>query len=463
MGRLLGLWIGAAMLVSGTLHSHAQTVPAQLQVDAEQALVDGDAATTEARARQLLAQDPDHYAAHLLLALALSDQGRFSEAARAAAQAYERARTKEEKLITSRLAGSAHFRAEHYARSELWFRRAANHIQTEEEAENVVRAFHRAQQANPISSNYTASIAPTDNINGGSSTGVGCFQNHDDSCFWEFTLPEDRHALSGLEYAASARVSYRLSRSQRQQTSIGALIQGQAYTLSDEARELLSSSPSSEVRDVTAKDFAAVLAEITLAQRQRNLSPLGPTRTELAFGKYWQGGDALVRYRDVILEQDIAIGEAGILSLGWQQRDQTALVPSLLDTVTTEISTGWRTRLPNDDGIRFILAAKESAAGRESSYVEYRAGIDYAPQQRVLNSRWSISFEAGQRSFPEYPTTLDGREDLFATLGMTAVFEDWSYLGFSPSVSLTATRMESDVKGADTTSAALRFGIASNF
>lgn len=463
MGRLLGLWIGAAMLAGWTLPTYAQTASAQLQADAEQALVDGDPATTEDMAQQLLAQDPDRYAAHLLLALALSDQGRFSEAARAAAQAYERARTKEEKLITSRLAGSAHFRAEHFARSELWFRRAANHIQTEEEAESVVRAFHRAQQSNPISSNYTASIAPTDNINGGSSSGVGCFQNHDGSCFLEFTLPEDKHALSGLGYTGSARVGYRLSRSERQQTSISGLLYGQAYTLSHEARELLDSSPNAEVRDITAQDFTAVLAEVTLMQRQHDLSPLGPTRTALAFGKYWRGGDPLVRYRDLILEQEIAIGGVGILSLGWQQRDQTSLVPSLLDTVTTEISTGWRTRLPNDDGIQFTLAAKDIVAGPESSYVEYLAGINYAPIERVLNSRWSVTVEAGYRSFPEFATTLDGREDHFATLGMTAVFEDWSYLGFSPSVSLSATRMESDVKGADTTSAALRFGIASNF
>lgn len=461
MNKFPGFWLVAILLTAGPVQ--AQTPLSDLQARAEASLAQGDAALTEALARQLLAQDPEGYVGHLLLALALSDQGDFNGASRAAGQAYRRAETKPDKLVTARLAGTAHFQAGHFARSELWFRRAANHIDTDEDAESVVRAFHRAQQANPFSSHYSASIAPTDNINGGASTGDGCFQDHDGSCVWGFTRPEDQQALSGLEYTASARLGYRLSRSERQHTSISALIQGQAYTLSDEARDLLDSSPIPEVQDVTAPDFAAVLAELSLIQRQRDLSPLGPTRTELAFGKYWQGGEPLVRYRDLILEQDIPIGDAGVLSVGWQQRDQTALVPDLQDTLTTEISAGWRTLLPNDDGIRFTLAAKDSAAGRESSYVEYRAGIDYAPQQRVLNSRWSVSFEAGQRSFPEYPTTLDGREDLFATLGMTAVFENWSYLGFSPSVSLSATRMESDVKGADTTSAALRFGIASNF
>lgn len=461
MGKFWGLWLVAIILIAGPIQ--AQTTVSDLQAQAEASLAQGDPAQTETVARQLLTRNPEGYIGHLLLALALSDQGNFDAAARAAAQAYRRAETRPDKLVTARLAGTAHFQAGHFARAELWFRRAANHIDTEEEAESVVRAFHRAQQANPFTSHYSAAVAPTDNINGGSASGDGCFQNYDGTCFWDFTRPEDQQALSGLEYTASARLGYRLSRSERQQTSVSALIQGQAYTLSHEARALLDSSPMPEVRDVTAQDFASVLAELSLIQRQHDLSPLGPTRTALAFGKYWRGGDPLVRYRDVILEQEIAIGGVGILSLGWQQRDQTALVPSLLDTVTTEISTSWRTRLPNEDGIRFTLAAKDSAAGRESSYVEYRAGIDYAPIERVLNSRWSISFEAGQRSFPEFATTLDGREDLFATLGMTAVFEDWSYLGFSPSVSLTATRMESDVKGADTTSAALRFGIASNF
>ncbi|MEL6684319.1 MAG: hypothetical protein AAFQ00_03435, partial [Pseudomonadota bacterium] len=106
---------------------------------------------------------------------------------------------------------------------------------------------------------------------------------------------------------------------------------------------------------------------------------------------------------------------------------------------------------------------RDSDAGFENSYIEYRAGIDYGLSQRILNTRLSTSLEIGYRTYEEFTTTLDGRDDRFVTAQASVIFEELTYFGFSPSMSVSATRTESTAEEQTTAAVQVLFGIESNF
>ncbi|MDX8354631.1 hypothetical protein [Cognatiyoonia sp. IB215182] len=441
----------------------AQTTAAEIQADAEAALVSGDPAQTVILANQLLEDNPDSFAALFLLALAQSDLDLPREAAASASRAYRAAPSEETRLQTARLAATAHFRAEQFARAEFWFRRAANHIATEEDAEAIVRGFQRAREANPITTQYTASIAPSDNINDGSDASRLCFENLDGTCFIELDLREDQLALSGLEYNGSASIRYRLSQTPRQTTTIGGLVFGQGVVFSDETETLLSESESEIVRDLEPSDFSAFLAQFSLEQQQTMFSPLGPTRIAYNYGRYWRGGDLLVDYHDLILGQIVPFEGGRSLALESSVRQQRAQAPGLIDSTIYDLSGSYQWRFDNRDVTTLTLAGKYNDASEESTFVEYRLRSDYAIGRQIFETSWSTFAEIGYRSFDEFSSTLDGRRDRFARAGVTAVFEEISYFGFSPSMTLFASRTDSDVSFIDSSKVSLSFGIASNF
>lgn len=453
----------AVFLVTTATDALGQATPAQLQTSAEEALIAGDPDTTLTLARQLLQEAPDSYAGHMLLALALSDLGEHNAAAQSARRAYRVATTESDKLQAARLSGTARFDAGQFGRSELWLRRAINHVQTEDEAGRIVIAFREAQAANRLSMRFNASAAPTDNINDGSSTGVICFEGNNNECVLELDAAEDKLPLSGIEFSGSAQFDYRLAQSSKQTTTVSALLFGQAYRLSSEARDLLASSPSENVRGVTASDFATLVAQVSLAQRQTNFSPLGPTRVAVNFGKFWRGGEALVTYQDLILTQQVPLNPSNSLSFQASVRNQDAISPILADSDIYEVTAAYGTRRPNDDRLRLTFAVKHSAAGSENTFDEYRTGIDYTFDQSVFNTRWTYSFELGYRTYEEFSLTFDGRRDRFATMGADVIFEGVSYFGFSPNMSFEVTRTDSDVVSAISSQVQASFGISSNF
>ncbi|MEL6681359.1 MAG: hypothetical protein AAFQ09_01795 [Pseudomonadota bacterium] len=463
MNTIFGRISLIALLFVAPNLAYAQNEAATLQTQAEEALVAGNPGSTVALANQMLITDPDSFAALFLLALAQSDLDQHGQAAATARRAYRVAGTEDTRLQAARLAATAHFRAGQFARSELWFRRAANHISTEEEAEAIVRGFQRAQTENPITTQYTASVAPSDNINNGSDASRLCFESLDGSCFLELDLREDQLSLSGLEYNGSAQFQYRLGRDARQETNVGVLLFGQGVVFSQETRDRLDASSSETVQELDESDFSALLAELSIEQRQTRLSPLGPTRLAFNTGKYWRAGDLLVNYQDIILAQQIPFEPNAAALIEGSVRKQQAVAPGLLDSTIYELSAAYNTRLANRDVATFTLAAKYNDSGEESTFEEYRLRIDYAYAQPLAQTRWSTFTEIGYRSFDEFSSTFDGRRDWFVNTGVTGVFEDISYFGFSPSVSLFGTQTDSDVSFIDSSKISLRIGLASNF
>jgi len=457
--RLTALW---PLLVAGmtiATVTHAQPMVSELQDQAEAALVANEPEETIRLAGQMLDIAPDSFVATFLLALAQADLGELQTAANTGARAYAVAASENSRFQAARFVAGVRFRAGQYTRSEFWLRRAANHAQTEADLRTIARAYVASADANPLSVRFAASLAPTDNVNGGSEGGVLTLE----SIGLTLILPENRRSLSGVAFSASTDLRYRVAQSPQQSTALIGTVSGETYELSSQAKDLLASSPDPQVRAVDGSDFANVTAAVGFDRVQNNISPLGPVRFEATLGTYWEGGERLVDFRDLSIEQIIPIDRAGTFRLKGFRRGQDALTPALLDSTLYEVTGTFDRALANGDELQLSLRARRNEAGAESSFDEYQFGIGYAVAEPVMGVQISTSLQLGYRTFEEFATTLNGREDRFVSGTATAAFRRLSYFGFSPQVALSSARTVSTAEENTTSSIQLILGITSNF
>ncbi len=457
------IWCSAVLWLLSGPHALAQSTQ---QLQAETALLEGDPPRAAALAQDMIDQNPDSFAGLFLLALAQAELEDNAASAQSAAAAYRVATDSTARVQTARLVARNRIALRQYMRAEFWLRRAANDITNDTEAEAVVRDYVRAIEANPLSTQFTAYIAPSDNINGGSEDGIVRF---DGTGVFPIFGGEDlenefveRSALSGIEFGGSARLDYRLTQNDAQTTRLGGFLSGRTYRLSPEARDRLDSSPTESVRAIRGDDFATLQLELGATHTRNALLPFGPTSFRLTYGTYGRGGERLVDYRDTVLTQGFK-AERGTFGLRLSRRDQTALLNTLVDEVTDDVIGSYTTRLPNDDTVQFSLAYRYSDAGFENTYEEYRAGLNYRFDQPIWGTQLRGSLQIGRRSYDEFITTIDGRRDRFASIGIDATFTEFSYFGFSPNVSFTASRNESTAEEESNSILQILVGIESNF
>jgi hypothetical protein len=441
-----------------TTPAYAQSANS-LQEQAEAALVAGAPATTLRLAQEMLRAQPDDFVALYLLALAQSDLNDPQSAAASGARAYAAATSQDTRFETARFVAGAHFQAGHYTRSSFWLRRAANHASTEADLQFIAEAYANTVDTNPLSIAVTAAIAPTDNINNGSEDGILRLEGID----LTFVLPEDRRALSGIGFSASTELHYRISETANQVTTVTATLAGDTYLLSDDAKALLADSPDPEVQAIDGRDFATVTASVGIARQQNNISPLGPVILGAAFGTYWEGGERLLDFHDLNFEQTVPLTDMSRLRLRALRRWQDARTPTLYDANIYDLTIAYDRMLANRDQLQLSLISQRNEAGPENSFDEYQIGIGYLLDEPVLGAQISTSLNIGFRTFEEFTTTLDGRDDHFYLASVTAVFEDISYFGFFPSVTVSGSRTHSTAEENTSAAAQILFGVASRF
>ena len=85
-------------------------------------------------------------------------------------------------------------------------------------------------------------------------------------------------------------------------------------------------------------------------------------------------------------------------------------------------------------------------------------GASYTPKANFLGAKmtWSFGLEAGRFKKP-YLGVL--RKDNKATLGVSLFFHQVDYYGFSPTISISASRQRSNISLFDTS----QFGISTGF
>lgn len=460
---------GVLLLCVGATPALSQNQTTTLQAAAEEALVGGDPAQTVTLSREMIAQNPGSFVGHFLLALALADLDQHSDAAKSAGRAYRNAPTEDDKLQSARLAGSSRFAAGQYARSELWLRRAANHVDTEQEAERVVREFQRAQAANPISLSFGGQITPSSNVNNGSENETFRLEGID----IDFALPPERLALAGTIISANVQLGYKLSESASQTTSVSGYIYGKTVELTSEAQATVPFLPASA--------FDIYIAQVSLSHQRQIFDGLGPTGVSLTINRLWSRDSELSTGQTLKLQQVIPLDDNSFVTISGGRNRQDGLVGGIeIPGIGTGNDTGggdetidfsdgydltasYTTTLANDDALSLSLTKSLNDGGFENISTEYQGRVDYNVSQPLFDIRWSLAAELGYRSYDEFSLSLDGRRDRFGSLSATGVFQGVSYFGFSPSMTFSADRTVSDVEIFTSSTFEARFGVSSNF
>ena len=353
-------------------------------------------------------------------------------------------------MQAARIAGAARFKAGQFTRAEWWLRRAANHAKTTDTIAIVEQEFQAIRQQNPLSVKLSFSVAPSNNVNGGAEEE---FFYLDDI---KFLFSPDSLALSGVEYSGDVDLSYRISQSQKQTTSIGAYLYARTYTLSSESK---STAPN-----VSGSDYGLTLAEVSLNHRRLLIDGLGPTGVSLHTGQIWYGGNPLWRYNRLALSQDFLINQKSSATIRTFIQKQKTLNSINPDTTVYDVQGIYARSLPNQDILQLSLGYRYNVAALNTyTYTDYRASIGYSLDKPVLGSMMSFSLSAGHKNYDEFSLSLDGRRDKYVSIGTTAVFEKISYFGFSPSLSLVVSKTNSNVTRFSSVEVQGSFGIQSNF
>lgn len=377
------------------------------------------------------------------------------EAARTAGMhAYDTAGSETEHYKAARLISAAYFGMRRYTSAQFWLRRATNHAETPQEALQLHDDMSAIRRANPLATNLSFSIAPSDNVNGGAAEknfNLGDFT---------FEFAPSSLALSGIEYSGQLDLLYNLRDSATGVTAAGLSFYGRTYSLSPSAKE---AAPG-----VSGSDYAFTQLEATLRHRENLLgqwgAAFGPTEIAVQVGKTWYGGDPLRTYTRLSLSQDVVLGQNAALTVSGFAENQEAQSAAQVDTRVYDLKGIYAQRLANQDVVRLTLQHRNHDADAETfTYSDTRIVVSYDFARRFQNTKFSVFTGFGYKDYDVFSLSLDGRRDRSISAGVTANFEGISYFGFSPSVTIAANQTKSNVARFTTKGLEARFGFTSNF
>lgn len=364
--------------------------------------------------------------------------------------AYASATSDTERLQAARIVSAAYFGMGRYFAAQFWLRRATNHAQTPQDALQLREDMSAIRKANPIATNLSFSIAPSDNVNGGAADKT--FSLGD----FTFEFAPSSLALSGIEYSGQVDLLYNLGESATGVTAAGLSFYGRTYSLSQSAKE---AAPG-----VSGSDYAFTQVEASLRHRQNLFDGLGPSEIAVQAGKTWYGGDPLRTYARLGLSQDFVLGQDAALTISGFAENQNALSTAQVDTRVYDLKGIYAQRLANQDVLRLTLQRRFHDADEETfTYSDNRFVVSYELAERYWNTKLSLFLGFGYKNYDEFSLSLDGRRDRSVSAGLTAVFEGVSYFGFSPSVTVAANKTKSNVARFTTNGVEARLGFTSNF
>lgn len=333
--------------------------------------------------------------------------------------------------------------------AQWWIRRAFRHSRGPADEAILREAYATAADANPITLNLWANVAPTDNVNNGAESEF--------FALGDILLVFDpaSQALSGTEYAASVELSYRVARSDRASTSIGLNLYGRTYTLSPAAR---AAAP-----EVSGSDYALVMGEVMLRQQLLLGEDLGLTTLSLHLGQVEYGNEPLYRYSKVAAAQDFRVGQ-GTMSIAVGLEDQVSQTADRADAQVYDGRISYAQTDRNAALWRWTLSGRKTESSLSfDRFDEVRGSVSVSPAWRLLGTAPTFSLELGGKQYDEFVLSFDGRRDRFARLGASLVFEQVAVMGFSPVLTVSGTRTQSNIARYDTAEVRASLGFQSRF
>ncbi|MBD3763994.1 MAG: hypothetical protein IE927_04450 [Rhodobacterales bacterium] len=398
-------------------------------------------------AQALIARDPADAVAHVILSRALRDLGRFDPAATAARRAWALATDDAQRYGAALAAAQALSSAGQRTAAQLWLRRAAQVAPTPLARTIAERDHAYVRSRNPWSLRLDLSVAPSSNVNNGSS------QDSFDFLGLPFVLSGDARALSGVETRLGLSARYRLPPSGRGQTALRLSLQQTVVDLSEAAR---TQAPGARGSDY---DFAAVEAGLSWQRPGR----VG-WGVEATLGHNLYGGAPLSDYLRLDLTADRRLGRGrAFAGLGLERQIRRDLAMRSASILT--LRGGWTQPLARGDRLQLAAGARRSLS--DAVEIDHTALTLSADWQRAaplpMDLRLGLSLGVEARDYAISPYTADGRQDLRLTGAVSLGLERLDYLGFHPVLRIEAGQVRSNVALYDSQTLGLSLGLRSSF
>jgi hypothetical protein len=222
------------------------------------------------------------------------------------------------------------------------------------------------------------------------------------------------------------------------------------YKLSRSAQDALNEADAERTAlglpalDLSGGDFAYGTVQAGYGYKRLR----GDRRGEFSFsadlGQSFYGGARYNSYLRASIGQTYHMSAATKLNFGLSADMRTAQAGSDHDTL--RLTTGTSRKLSNGDGLYFgVSAAAVRSDAQTAEYDEIGLRSGYILGRDVLGT----SFQFGlSTSFRDYDVSLhdaSGRREFTVGGEVTATFKQIDYYGFNPSISLTASKTNSNI------------------
>lgn len=448
---------GAATVAALMLGGLAGAEPVELslaQADAlaGQALAAGESRLAYNLGKGLLAADSGNPRAYIYQAVALAQAGAHGVAGRKAVLAYWHSETDEQRFEAANLAAQVNFADRRLTGSQFWLRRAVDHAPDEVARDRTVTAFRNVRARNPLRFDLRVSAAPSDNVNNGASSPLNVI----DGVPVVGTLSPSAQALSGVITTAQASLSYRIAQSDRRETRLRGRVNTRRVHLSDDVPGLSGDDLSSTVLELGAR-------HIMLGARDTVTWSF-----DLDGGRVWYGGDPLYDFGRIGTARHQKLGERLLLSFGAEIEEQLDQASRGADSTVYEGFAGTALSLDGGGRLGFRLQYRNTDSNGINRASEQWTGIaSYAMGRSLGPATMEFSLGISRLDYSDFRVAFinvpGGREDESIFGSVTARFDDWGYMGFVPTVTVTTENSTSNISRFDVEQTSLTVGMRSEF
>lgn len=416
----------------------------------------GDIPAAESVAGALLARDPRDDAALMLRAQTRLARGDGSGARADGRKVYRLADSRNARFGAALFVANALVEDGHNSLGQLWLRRAAQAAPDAESRALVARDYDHVRSRNPWLWNFTLRIAPSNNVNDGSSEA-----SYDNPGIpWlapEIEIDGAQKALSGMETVLGFAATYRLPPGPTTMTALEFRAQQSIVTLSDEAKAL---APG-----LRGADYNTATVEAGLTRRIRPEGGSWTYALGVWAGHDWAGGASLSNSLRLEAQADRPFGAslAGMAALSFER--QWRLDSAVRSADVLAVTFGVQKRLANRDRLQLTLGGRQTDSDSPGlRYHAVNARLSWDKAQPVAGIGLGAALTVEARDYPDSPfDPVDGRQDTRIALDVSLQHEDIQFYGFSPTLDLRAARNHSDVGLYSSRDLGLTLGFRSSF
>lgn len=405
-------------------------------------------------AEALVARDAADHDALLLSSRAHRNLGDMPTARERASQAWDLSRTDAQKHAAALMMAQALASGDQRMRAQFWLRRAAQHAPNDRLRQAAVRDFRYVRARTPVTVQLSFNVAPNSNVNNGSTTGRSTFFDPFTREFVEVSLGGTALALSGIETSLGAALRYRLHEQSRSATDLTISAYHQTYALSSSAK---AKAPGAKGSDFATTSLAAGLTRRWKTEDMRSEYTLGAL-----VGATHYGGDPYAEFARLSAGMTRPIGPKTRLRLDVSAEQVRGAAAPHADKIGFDANL--RQKLDQGGELIWKIGIDDSTSSQSvADYTGLTLGLTHALAKPLWGADISYGISLSSRDYPSTPFAAGSRTDNRVAAHLQMWFRDLDYYGFSPVVSLSASRTASNVGLYDADAVGMELGIRSTF